>query len=530
MMTRRGAVRSAGASVLASTAKRAIAAPDPVTVETRYGVLAGVETDGVHVFKGIPYGAPTGTTRFRAPAPPAPWTGVRDATAFGKMSPQLIEAHGPLTASWTYDKDMSEDCLVLNVWAPTGGVLRKRPVMVWLHGGDFSSLSGSRNVFDGTRLANKGEVVVVTLNHRLNIFGYLFLDQLAPEFAGSGNAGMLDIVAALKWVKENIAAFGGDPDNVTIFGQSGGGAKVTTLLAMPAAQGLFHKAIVQSGSYYLQAMPPEAGTALAVALLAALEIPTKNAAILATQPLDRLLSGLQKVTSGPGKANYRPVVDGKVLPAGPFAPNAPAQSARIPLLVGTTATEMTGLTGVRDPATFDMDEAGLKSRLAAWFAPDAIDKTIARFKATRPNAKPSDIYFAVATDKVMREGAWHQAERKAAQKGAPVWLYELDWTTPVDGGKWGSPHSLCLPFVFDNVALSESMVGTGPEPQLLADQMSGAWIAFAQKGNPNHKGLPLWPSYNSGTRATMVFNTEPRLVNDFRGDERTWLASAPAPR
>lgn len=532
MMTRRAAFSTAGASLLAAAGARGSVVSDPLTVETRHGLVGGYGNDGIGVFKGIPYGAPTETARFKPPQPPAPWTGVRDATAYGKMSPQLIAPRSSLYASWSTEKDMSEDCLVLNVWAPAPGstaVGSNRPVMVWLHGGDFSSLSGSANVFDGTRLARQGDVVVVTLNHRLNIFGHLHLDQLAKEFEGSGNVGMLDIVAALRWVRDNIAAFGGNPNNVTIFGQSGGGAKVTTLMAMPQADGLFHKAIVQSGSYYLQAMSSDQATAQTRALLAALEIPEKSAAILATQPMDRLLSAMQKVTTGPEKANFRPVIDGKVLPGGPFAPGAPAPSARIPMMVGTTATEMSSLMAGGEPGLFDLDEAGLKARLAKWFVPTDIDRTIGRFRATRPLAKPADLLFAIATDKELREGAWRQAERKAAQHGGPVWLYELDWRTPVDGGKWGSPHSLCVPLVFNNIAMAESMVGIGPEAQAIAEQMSGAWVAFARTGNPNHRGLPLWPSYSLPARATMVFDTNPRMVNDFRGDERVFLAPLSTP-
>ncbi len=401
--------------------------------------------------------------------------------------------------------------------------------MVWLHGGDFSSLSGSRNVFDGTRLARKGDVVVVTLNHRLNVFGYLQLAQLVPAYPDAGNAGMLDIVAALNWVRDNIAEFGGDPGNVTIFGQSGGGAKVSTLMAMPAATGLFHKAIVQSGSYYLQAMSAAEGTQQTIALLDALGLKPGDASKLAELPAAQLVDGMDKAMRGPAKANYRPVVDGRDLVSGPWAPGGPAISANIPLLVGTTATEMTLLTGAREPETFSLDEAGLRKRLATWFVAGDIDRVMTTFRAAHPGATPSDLFFAVATDKAMREGAWRQAERKAAQNGAPVWLYELDWATPVDGGKWRSPHSLDLAMVFDNVALSASMVGTGPDAQMVADQMSGAWLAFARTGDPNSPALPVWPAYNASDRATMVFDAKSRVVKDFRGDERTLLAGLKPP-
>lgn len=501
------------------------AAEAPVAT-TAHGQVRGLEDGGIKIFKSIPYAT---AKRFMAPEVPAAWTGVRDALAFGPMSPQSRGPLGSLFASWTFDKEMSEDCQILNVWTPALRDNAKRPVMVWLHGGDFSSLSGSRNVFDGTRLAKKGDVVVVTLNHRLNVFGYLQMAELAPAYPDAGNAGMLDIVAALRWVRDNIGEFGGDASNVTIFGQSGGGGKVSVLMAMPAAQGLFHKAIVQSGSYYLQAMSAEEGTRQTAALLAALELKPADAATLATLPVDRLVEGLGKAMRGPARASYRPVVDGRNLPAGPWAPDAPAMTAGVPMIIGTTATEMTLLTGAREPDTFTLDEAGLRKRLAAWFLADDIDKVIATFSASRPKATPSDIFFAVATDKAMREGAWQQAERKAKQNGAPVWFYELDWTTPVDGGKWGSPHSLDLAMVFDNVALSASMVGTGPEAQAVADQMSAAWLAFARTGNPNNPKTLQWPAYTLTDRATMVFDTTSKVVNDFRADQRVLLAGLKPP-
>ena len=493
---------------------------------TPYGKVRGSEADGIKIFKGIPYAR---AGRFLAPTAPVAWTEVRDTLVFGPMAPQPIRSVGSLFASWTFDKEVSEDCQVLNIWTPGLRDNVKRPVMVWLHGGDFSSLSGSRNVYDGTRLCRKGDVVVVTLNHRLNAFGYLQLAELAPSFPDAGNAGMLDIIAALKWVKDTIAEFGGDAGNVTIFGQSGGGAKVTNLMAMPAARGLFQKAIVQSGSYYLDAMSAAEGSKLAIALLTALDLGPGDVAKLASLPMEKLIEGTEKAARGPAKANYKPVVDGRNLPSGPWSPGAPALSADIPMIIGTTATEMTLLTGGREPATFNLDEAALRQRIGAWFVPGDIDKVLATFKAGRPSATPSELFFAIATDKAMREGAWQQAERKAAQKGAPVWFYELDWVTPVDGGKWGSPHSLDLAMMFDNVSLSAAMVGTGPEAQRVADQMSAAWLAFARNGNPNAPGVVQWPPYDLASRATMVFDASSRVVNDFRGDERTLLASLKPP-
>lgn len=515
-----------GASAAALTAAPASGAEPPVA-DTRQGKVRGSESDGIKIFKGIPYAQ---AARFMAPGAPKPWAGVRDALAFGPMSPQAVRPLGSLFASWTFDTDMSEDCQILNIWTPAIRGRRNRPVMVWLHGGDFSSLSGSRNVFDGTRLAKKGDVVVVTLNHRLNVFGYLQLAQLAPAFPDAGNAGMLDIVAALLWVRDNIGEFGGDAGNVTIFGQSGGGAKVSTLMAMPAARGLFHRAIVQSGSYYLKAMSAAEGTKQTLALLDALGMDRARAARLADLPVSQLVEGMDKAMRGPAKANFRPVVDGGNLPAGPWSPQGPAMTANVPLMVGTTATEMTLLTGAREPETFALDEAGLRQRLTAWFVPTDIDRVLTGFRAIRPKATPSELFFAIATDKAMREGAWRQAELKAAQKGLPVWLYELDWTTPVDGGKWGSPHSLDLAMVFDNVALSGSMVGTGTDAQKVADQMSAAWVNFAYNGDPSSPMMPRWPPFRPSSRATMVFDVESRVVKDFRGAERTLLASLPSPQ
>lgn len=522
MLDRRTVLRASLASLTTApmVAASARAADAPVAT-TRHGRVRGVEDGGIRIFKGIPYAS---APRFMAPAAAQAWPGVRDALSFGPMAPQSRGPLGPLFASWTFDKEMSEDCQSLSVWTPALRDNRKRPVMVWLHGGGFTSLSGSRNVFDGTRLARKGDVVVVTLNHRLNVFGYLQLAELAPAFPDAGNVGMLDIVAALRWVKDNIAEFGGDAGNVTIFGQSGGGGKVTTLMGMPAARGLFHKAIVQSGSHYLRGLSAAEGAKLTVALLTALDMKPADAASLATLPMARLVEGHSKAARGPARAIYRPVVDGRSLPSGPFSPDAPSMSASIPMIIGTTATEMTLFTG-SDPDAFKLDEAGLRKRLAAVFAEGEIDKVLAIIRATRPNATPSELLFAITTDTSFRRFAWQQAERKARQNAAPIWFYELVWTTPVDGGKWGSPHSLDLAMIFDNVALSASMVGASPEPQKVADQMSAAWLAFAHTGDPNNAATVPWPAYTLGDRATMVFDVESRVEKDFRGDQRTLIAS-----
>jgi para-nitrobenzyl esterase len=540
MLDRRGLLRTATAGYLsaAMVSIQASAAsmhsgthpqPDPEIAKTEYGPVKGISGDSVTIFKGIPYGGSTaGAARFHPPEPPRPWREPLDANAFGPMCPQLISSLPSIFSSWTFDKDMSEDCLKLNVWTPALRDKHKRPVMVWFHGGDFSALSGSRNVFDGTRLCRKGNVVVVTVNHRLNLFGYLYLGELTKSLPDSGNAGMLDLVAALRWVRDNIAEFGGDPDNVTIFGQSGGGAKVSTIMAMPAARGLYHRAIVQSGSYYLQAMDRDAGTRQARTLLQALDMDPKDAAKLADLPAQTLLDGFAKASKTPDKPNYRPVVDGRSLPAGPWSPDGPTLSAQIPMMIGTVATETTLLVGAVDPTTFSLDDATMRQKLAAWLPAADIDKVVAEFSALRPDASPSDLFFAISTDRMMRQGAWQQAERKVAQHAAPAYLYELDWRTPVEGGKWRTPHSLELALVFDNVAKSASMVGTGPEAQELADQMSAAWLAFAHNGNPNNAAIPHWPPYAIKNRPTMVFDVQSHVVDDYRGDERVALADLPA--
>lgn len=523
LITTGAALAAAGPAIARPGPPKPGGAPVNVVADTHRGKVRGALADGIRVFKGIPYGASTeGNNRFKAPKQPKPWSDVRDAIGFGPMAPQLGREKASITASWTYDKEMSEDCLVLNVWTPGLRDQRKRPVMVWFHGGGFSSLSGSRNVFDGTRLCKKGDVVVVTLNHRLNVFGHLYLAKIGgADYAESGNAGVLDLVAALRWVHENIAEFGGDPANITIFGQSGGGAKVSTLMAMPQARGLFHRAIVQSGSH-LEALTPEEGTKNALALLGALNLKEKDLAKIRQMPMDQILSAMSRA-----KVNFSPVLDGHTLLKGPWLPEGPSVSANIPMMIGTTRTETTALIGANDPETFNLDEAGLRKKLVAWLPEKDTDRVLAAFRKLMPNATPSDLFFAITTDRRVRQQAWTQAERKAAQNAGPVWLYEVDWATPVEDGKWRSPHSLELAFVFDNVSVSEAMVGTGSDPQALADQMSAAWLAFAKSGNPNNPAIPNWPAFKPADRATMVFDVKSKVVNDFRKDERVLLASLP---
>lgn len=486
--------------------------------ETQAGKVRGSVEGGVYAFKGVPYGADTATTRYRSPKPPQPWTGIRDALVDGPMAPQASKAR-------TY-KDMSEDCLVLNLWTPEFKDNKRRPVMLWLHGGGTTGGS-SRGVY-GANLARKGDVVVIAINHRLGAFGYLYLADLAEELPDSGNAGMLDIVRALEWVRDNIESFGGDPGNVTVFGCSGGGAKLSILMGIPAAKGLFHKAIIESGASDLRTKSRAEGSEATAKYLAELKITSANVRKLYGLSMPQLLDGLKSSTvalddMGSGRF-FSPVIDGKNLPRDSFVPDASPVCSDVPLIVGCGRWEYTSLLGMSDPKLFDLSWDEVPRRLSEVWKdfrlPHDPQYVVREYRRLYPSYTPSEVFFLAVTDSKFWIGALTQASRKAAQRAAPVYHYVVDWTTPVQGGRLRAPHGIEVPLVFDSVKEAPGLTGGGPDAQHMADQMSSAWIAFAHTGNPDTKGIPHWPAYEIDTRATMFFDTESKVVKDADHEKR----------
>ncbi|HEX4050229.1 MAG TPA: carboxylesterase/lipase family protein [Steroidobacteraceae bacterium] len=509
---------------LAAAADSGGGASGPI-VETTAGKLRGGQQGSVAYFKGVHYGAsPVGERRFLPPHKAEPWSGLRDATQLGLRSPQLPSTLIPEVAAVDPQEPMGEDCLCLNVWTPSGSHTHRRPVMVWLHGGGFTSGSGGFRLYDGTNLAAHHDVVVITVNHRLNAFGFLFLPDVGgAKYAQASNVGMLDIVQALEWVRDNVAAFGGDPGNVTIFGQSGGGSKVSTLMAMPAARGLFHRAIVQSGSS-IKGVSREAANQSTAAFLAKAGIATGDVDKLQSLTMQQLLAAQTGGGVGNPALRFAPVVDGSSLPTDPFDPVAPTISAHVPLLVGSTQDEIGFFRGAAlDP----IDESALAPRVKQTLhaSDEQTAAVIAAYRKDQPGISPIDIAIEVASDMFAWKNALTQAERKAAQHVAPVYMYYFTWKSPVREGKLRAFHTLDIPFAFDNVEVARSMTGTAHDRYALQNRMSSAWVAFARTGNPNTPTLPHWPAYDSAQRATMILDNDCRLVNDPRPDDREALRS-----
>jgi para-nitrobenzyl esterase len=490
-----------------------------VETDTAYGRVQGIQTTGIKQFKGIPYGASTGgRNRFMPPKKPVAWKGVRECFAHGQISPQALtdlRSDYGIMIHWDYQPGgMGEDCLNLNVWTPGLKDGAKRPVLVCFHGGGFTTGSSNALGYDGAQLARFGDVVVVCVNHRLAAFGYTQLADLgAPaEFASAGVAGIMDLTASLEWVRDNIENFGGNPNNVMIFGQSGGGAKTTSMLATPAAKGLFHRAAVQSGSM-LKFVPRDRATASAEALLKQLEIPKSRIADLQKISWQQLLEAQVAVGAGVGAG---PVLDGKYLTHDPFDPAAPPESAEIPLIVSTTLEDAAlGLTN------FTLSEAELKALIDKRYKDKAAD-ILAMYRKYYPEKSPYLIQAMLFTDSGFRRSAIKQAELKAAQGKGAIYMYQWDWPTPSFGGRYGAVHGL-------DVSGSFREARDGNDMARVADQLSSSWVAFAKTGNPNNSRIPPWPTFDAKTRATMVFGTPTQMENDPRGEIRSFWAQMPPP-
>ena len=512
------------------------------SIQTTLGKVRGLREGAISAFRGIPYGADTGgLRRFLPPVKPEAWGGSRDCFTFGHRAPQSSVSPGrippgadmaKLSAMMAAFKDgqvatgnESEDCLVLNVFTPDASTATKRPVLFWLHGGGFAMGSAGEPVYEGGVLAQRGDVVVVTINHRLGAPGYLYLGGFDPAFRHSGTAGQLDQILALEWVRDNIAQFGGDPGNVTIFGESGGGAKVSTLLAMPAAQGLFHKAIIQSGPS-LKAISANDATDFAARALKVLDIAPDNARAVQQVPLDVLmkaaLDAQAQMPPGGAMRVLAPVVDGVDLPNDPFDPAAPETARKVPVMIGSTKDEAT-LFSIADPKFGTMTEDDAKARFAMMLKGKG-EKAFGFYRAQRPKEGPTWLVTSMMTE----SGTWinsiRLAERKLAQGAAPVFMYRLDYETPIFGGVLRAPHGLDTPMVFGHAQEFARMLGTGPVPQRISGQMMDAWIAFARTGNPSTRAL-AWPAYDTAKRSTMIFAGQSHVTGDPDKPMREFWAS-----
>jgi para-nitrobenzyl esterase len=495
-------------------------------VETASGKVRGSVVEGVLEFRTIPYAASTaGANRFRPPQPVPPWSGVRDCLEFNGRAPQagLRQPTRPELENFSGAADTSpetEDCLTVNVWTPA--CQGDRPVMVWFHGGAFAYGNANSPRTRGSRLAARNDVVVVTVNQRLNIFGHLDLSAVGGD-RHSGNAGTLDMVASLQWVRDNIAAFGGDPGNVTIFGESGGGAKVSTLLSMPLAKGLFHRAIIQSGAA-VRLRTRDRAIALTEIVLKHLGA---TAVTIADVPADHLLAAIDPAQAALGPSQtplfdrypFGPVVDGDVLPAQPFDPVASGISADVPLIIGDMKTETANFLAVVDQVwSRSLNATEMRQRVTAIAGAHA-GRVVELYEQLYPGLNPAERLIAITTDSNFRIRSLALAQRRAALHRGPVWMYSFDWETPVLGGKLKAPHAMDVPFVFNTLDLTNATGGSA-EASTLAGTMSSVWAAFARNGRPDHPSIPAWPVYDAASRATLLLDKQCRIENDPRGEER----------
>jgi para-nitrobenzyl esterase len=526
-LNRRDSLKLIAGVTASAMAAPAIAKPQKPMVMTQAGPITGQIKTGVHVFLGVRYGQDTANTRFRPPLKPEPWTAPQAAERYGPAAPQ---------SGTPDDWGQSEDCLFLNVWTQAHAAVKPRPVMVYIHGGAYNTGSGGSPLYDGTNLALRGDVVVVTINHRLNAFGYLYLARLERDLSGasgslafSGNCGQLDIHLALEWVRDNIAAFGGDPNSVMVFGQSGGGAKIATMMATPSAKGLFHRAVTMSGQQVTASGPGNA-TLRAKAFLAALGLKPDAAGLAQVQtlPMTELVGALKTIDPiiGKGGLYFGPVLDETILFRHPFWPDAPAQSHAIPMIIGNTHDETRAfLSG--DPHNFALSWEELPAKLLPQIRVD-IDPylVVETYRKLYPAMSPSDVFFAATTAARSWRGAIEEAEARA-KAGAATYAYQLDWKTPKEDGKHGAPHTLDIPLVFRNTAVPDSLSTDSPEARRMADLFSDAFIAFARNGSPQTSALPAWVPYTLERRETMLMNLPPQLANDPRGEERQLFGKVP---
>jgi para-nitrobenzyl esterase len=505
--------------------------------KTAYGSVSGLIEDGINVFRSIPYGADTAPVRFQAPIPPTPWTGVKVCDAFTTRAPQLATQRNsqPLAAPSLGSAGagprvapeagtQSEDCLHLNVFSPGLRDHRKRPVLVYFHGGAYNSGSVNSALYDGKRLCHRGDVVVVTVNHRLNAFGFFYLAGIDPKtYPDSGNVGTLDLVLALKWVRDNIAEFGGDPSRVLIFGQSGGGAKCATLMAMPSAHGLFHRVMTMSGQQ-VKGASIEIASKRTDIMLGKLGITKANLADLKTIPWEQIQAAAIATSS-----DWLPVVDGVVLWRDPFTPDAPPLSERVPMILGNVHDETA--VPVHGTLTWDDAPVALKNAVAIYLGPYSAEEIIAKYRTIYPDKSPIDIVIAAATAFRAWPGQVMEAERRASNPKSQrhTWVYQMNWHRNAPGAR--AVHTIDIPFMFDNLAAAPGQIGSTPEElataQPLADTMSSMLIHYAATGNPNHAGLPVWPTYDLKERNTMMWENPPRVEKDPRGDERRYAAGSP---
>jgi para-nitrobenzyl esterase len=498
------------ASAAAAAAAPAFAAGGDPVVLTSGGSIRGTSESGLAVFRGIRYGT---AARFQAPKPLAPDRETVAATRFGPSCPQKNDRY----------RETSEDCLFLNVWTPEAKAGGRRPVMVYIHGGAYSTGSVADPLNDGRHLAASGDVVVVTVNHRLNAFGYLYLARLDPRFPDSGNAGQLDLILALQWISRNIAAFGGDPDRVMVFGQSGGGAKIATLMGMPAAAGLFHRATTMSGQQVTASGPLNA-TARAKAFLAALKASPGDPL---SMPAARLVDALGATDPILGGGVYMgPVLDMKWLTRHPFWPDANPQSNRIPMMLGNTRDETRAFIDPNGPKILGLDWSNLAERMAPELRVDILPEwVVSQYRARFPAWSAERIFYAATTAGRSWPGQVIEADARA-RANAPTFVYQVDFQSPTQPRR-GAPHTMDIALAFGTLDAEGSFTGTGADARAVSARMMAAFTAFARGGDPNAPGLPRWPLYRLPERATMIFDVRTRALDDPRRWERELFARIP---